>query len=54
MHAGAEKALAMMQGMSPRWDFLRTFPLWLFIKWAYTAFVLDYSASAFLVCLGVF
>ena len=38
-----------VQGLSPRWNFLRTFPAWLFVKGVYTAFVLDYSASAFLV-----
>ena len=44
----------LAQGLSSRWNFLRTFPLWLFVKWAYTAFILDYSASAFLVGLFSF
>jgi hypothetical protein len=39
------------QGLSPRWSFLRTFPLWQFVKFLYTGFVLNYSASAFLVSL---
>ena len=43
--------LAWGQALSPRWRFLRTFAPWQFIKWAYTAFVLDYSAAAFLVRL---
>ena len=37
------------QGLGRRWDFLRTFPPLLFIKFLYTGFVLNYSAVAFLV-----
>lgn len=39
------------QGLGKRWDFLRTFPPLLFIKFLYTGFVLNYSAIAFLVSL---
>ena len=38
-----------MQGLPQRWRFLQTFPLWQFVKFLYTGFVLNYSASAFLV-----
>lgn len=37
------------QGLGRRWDFLRTFPPLLFLKFLYTGFVLNYSATAFLV-----
>ncbi|BDA41335.1 Lysophospholipid acyltransferase 2 [Coccomyxa sp. Obi] len=37
------------QGLGKRWDFLRTFPPLLFIKFLYTGFVLNYSAIAFLL-----
>ena len=37
------------QGLPQRWRFLQTFPLWQFAKWIYTGFILNYSASAFLV-----
>ncbi|EIE25092.1 membrane bound O-acyl transferase family protein [Coccomyxa subellipsoidea C-169] len=37
------------QGLGRRWDFLRTFPPLLFIKFLYTGFVLNYSAVAFLL-----
>ena len=40
---------ARMQGLPQRWRFLQTFPLWQFAKWIYTGFILNYSASAFLV-----
>lgn len=40
------------QGLGRRWDFLRTFPPLLFIKFLYTGFVLNYSAIAFLVSLS--
>ncbi|CAK0783622.1 hypothetical protein CVIRNUC_006821 [Coccomyxa viridis] len=37
------------QGLPQRWRFLQTFPLWQFAKWIYTGFILNYSASAFLL-----
>ena len=40
------------QGLGRRWDFLRTFPPLLFVKFLYTGFVLNYSAIAFLVSLS--
>ena len=39
----------LVQGLPQRWRFLQTFPLWQFAKWIYTGFILNYSASAFLV-----
>ena len=40
---------ACVQGLPQRWRFLQTFPLWQFAKFIYTGFILNYSASAFLV-----
>lgn len=37
------------QGLPQRWRFIQTFPLWQFVKFIYTGFALNYSASAFLV-----
>ena len=45
----SELVCARMQGLPQRWRFLQTFPLWQFAKWIYTGFILNYSASAFLV-----
>ncbi|CAL5220084.1 g2035 [Coccomyxa viridis] len=37
------------QGLPQRWRFIQTFPLWQFVKFLYTGFILNYSASAFLL-----
>ena len=39
----------LLQGLPQRWRFIQTFPLWQFVKFIYTGFILNYSASAFLV-----
>ena len=39
------------RGLGPRYEWLvKSYP-WLAVKWAYTAFALNYSAAAFLVRL---
>ena len=43
------QAWVLLQGLPQRWRFIQTFPLWQFVKFIYTGFILNYSASAFLV-----
>ena len=46
--------LLHVQGLPQRWRFIQTFPLWQFVKFLYTGFILNYSASAFLVSHSAF
>lgn len=49
MNCARYQAWVLLQGLPQRWRFIQTFPLWQFVKFIYTGFILNYSASAFLV-----